>query len=270
LLLACLTVRDCEVIDICNMGRRFVLSPAALRYWLPPVTAIGTLLEKFCCEFEFKRPRRPKATPEEGRIPLETESSFYRMTAVPSFSAARVEPETKLEIERTGVLLSDVEHLSILGSHIGSLGLARAPELAALVSTGIPLASPFERLRRELHGDIETRAAETRDATRAEVVAAVDDRAGTLRDEAVAAAREAALESAEATREQALAAAREEATVAAEKRTATAHTETLKAARSEMATVLEKSRTMRKLATENERLKTELKRISDAVKKLQK
>ena len=49
-LLACLDVRDCEIIDICNMSRRFVLSPAALRYWLPPITALGELLERFCCE----------------------------------------------------------------------------------------------------------------------------------------------------------------------------------------------------------------------------
>jgi hypothetical protein len=45
-LLACLDVQDCKVVRVCNAERRFVLSPAALRYWLPP---LGPSLEAFCC-----------------------------------------------------------------------------------------------------------------------------------------------------------------------------------------------------------------------------
>ncbi|HEY1551589.1 MAG TPA: hypothetical protein VGG28_27365 [Kofleriaceae bacterium] len=48
-LLACIKVRDCHVIDICNMTRTFVWSPAAARYWLPPLTWLGDLLAKLCC-----------------------------------------------------------------------------------------------------------------------------------------------------------------------------------------------------------------------------
>ena len=48
-LLACLVVKDCEVVEICNLKRKFVLSGPALRYWLPPLNWLGELLEKLCC-----------------------------------------------------------------------------------------------------------------------------------------------------------------------------------------------------------------------------
>jgi hypothetical protein len=49
-LLACLTVEDCEIVDICNTVRRFVLSPTTVRYWGGPLfDAIGDMVETFCC-----------------------------------------------------------------------------------------------------------------------------------------------------------------------------------------------------------------------------
>lgn len=51
-LLACLVVDEatCEVVEICNIKRKFVISPTALRYWLPPLNLLGDLLEKLCCD----------------------------------------------------------------------------------------------------------------------------------------------------------------------------------------------------------------------------
>ena len=51
-LLACLVVDEekCEVVEICNMKRKFVISPTALRYWLPPLKWLGMLVEMFCCD----------------------------------------------------------------------------------------------------------------------------------------------------------------------------------------------------------------------------
>ncbi len=34
---------------ICNMERSFVLSPAAVKYWVPPFQLLGNLIERFCC-----------------------------------------------------------------------------------------------------------------------------------------------------------------------------------------------------------------------------
>jgi hypothetical protein len=48
-LLACLDWEECEVKRICNMERTYVLSPAAVRYWLPPLQLAGNLVERLCC-----------------------------------------------------------------------------------------------------------------------------------------------------------------------------------------------------------------------------
>jgi len=48
LLLACLKVKDCEVVEICNLQRHFAITPAALRYWLS-FGDIEALLRQFCC-----------------------------------------------------------------------------------------------------------------------------------------------------------------------------------------------------------------------------
>jgi hypothetical protein len=48
-LLACLVVEDCEVTEICNLEREFVLSGPAIRYWLPELARRGKALERWCC-----------------------------------------------------------------------------------------------------------------------------------------------------------------------------------------------------------------------------
>jgi hypothetical protein len=53
--LACIRVCGCDVVEICNLSRQFVLSPAALRYWL----GFGRLeqeLRRFCCPGDECRP----------------------------------------------------------------------------------------------------------------------------------------------------------------------------------------------------------------------
>ena len=47
-LLACLEVRDCTVVRICNAERDYVISGPALRYWLP-TGLLRQWLELFCC-----------------------------------------------------------------------------------------------------------------------------------------------------------------------------------------------------------------------------
>jgi hypothetical protein len=47
-LLACLEVKDCKVVRICNLERTFVISPTAVRYWVP-LHLLGWLIEQVCC-----------------------------------------------------------------------------------------------------------------------------------------------------------------------------------------------------------------------------
>src|SRR5205085_8473929 len=50
-LLACLEVKDCEVVKVCNLERNFVLTAVALRYWLP-IERLGDVIEEICCMTE--------------------------------------------------------------------------------------------------------------------------------------------------------------------------------------------------------------------------
>src|SRR5262249_17438664 len=45
-LLACVSVKDCKIVAICNLVRTIILSPAALGYWLP----LQELLQALCCD----------------------------------------------------------------------------------------------------------------------------------------------------------------------------------------------------------------------------
>jgi hypothetical protein len=48
-LLACLEVKDCEVVKICNATRDYVLTGPALRYWIPALDKLRDQVEEFCC-----------------------------------------------------------------------------------------------------------------------------------------------------------------------------------------------------------------------------
>jgi hypothetical protein len=48
-LLACVTVQDCCVTEICNLDRKFVLTGPNLRYWFPEIQRLGCDIEKCCC-----------------------------------------------------------------------------------------------------------------------------------------------------------------------------------------------------------------------------
>ena len=58
--LAKIKVDGCDVVDVCELDRHWVLSPRALGYWIPVVDELRQLLERMCCG-----PRR-KVIPDEG------------------------------------------------------------------------------------------------------------------------------------------------------------------------------------------------------------
>jgi hypothetical protein len=79
-LLACLTVEDCEVEEICNLERDFVITGPSIRYWLPELSRVGEALEKWCC------PSREEECEEEEEEPTERdeERSFIRRAFGPA------------------------------------------------------------------------------------------------------------------------------------------------------------------------------------------
>jgi hypothetical protein len=77
-LLACLTVQDCQVKNICNMERDFVLTPLAIRYWIPEIQRFGEKVEEWCCQC---------GCPKEGETqkPERVDSAFPVMESASPF-----------------------------------------------------------------------------------------------------------------------------------------------------------------------------------------
>jgi hypothetical protein len=48
--LASVRVDGCEVVDVCTLDRRWVLSPRAVSYWYPVVERVRGELERMCCD----------------------------------------------------------------------------------------------------------------------------------------------------------------------------------------------------------------------------
>ncbi len=146
-LVACLTVKDCEVIDICNMSRRFVLTPVAMRYWLPPIGTIGKLLEKLCCEFDVGKlfgEREPK--PVEDTVGMflasKPEQMLIAKTYVPKVAEAEIDEDTALILERFNIQPRDVADVTAFSSSLALLSLsAAAVEPASIASRGAAVAS---------------------------------------------------------------------------------------------------------------------------------
>jgi hypothetical protein len=250
-LLACFDVRDCEVVEICNMSRRFVLSPAALRYWLPPITALGKLLERFCCELEFKRQRYDPPASTDRQPILSAERSFFRTGAARRVETATLDPEIKMAINTFGLELADVEQATLLAGNLGVLGVSKVPMVTDLgrVIRGVldtraerqPPAEDIGRLRTELKREIATTVAAERDATlkaaRTEANRLVEERVAKIPPVDVAGAVKDELET--ALSDEAL-----------NKR-------------------LSAAKAVKELTAENRSLRAEVRRLSEAVKKLQ-
>lgn len=47
--LAKVRIDGCELVDVCALARRWVLSPRALSYWFPIIEAMRETLEQVCC-----------------------------------------------------------------------------------------------------------------------------------------------------------------------------------------------------------------------------
>ena len=97
-LLACFELKDCEIVRICNLERSFVLSPAAMRYWLSPVTLLGEAFEKLCCT-EIKFETDPKTIQDPKKLGL----NQIMRTSRPSMErqlVAFIEEATGLDIRR--------------------------------------------------------------------------------------------------------------------------------------------------------------------------
>ena len=75
----------CDVVDVCELDRHWVLSPRALGYWIPVVDELRQLLERMCCG-----PRR-KVIPDEGGEQLHEHTPVSLVRETGTRLAQRVE-----------------------------------------------------------------------------------------------------------------------------------------------------------------------------------
>lgn len=153
-LLACLDVEHCEVVDICNMSRRFVLSPTAMRYWLPPLSWIGRGAEWACCSFDLasllfrEKPveqerdyamaaaeipddRYMKTRTMDMRVEEpETASLALAKTYVPRLEASALDGDIAMMLEKTRLPVTELAtvgefsaNLALLSSRVATDGL---------------------------------------------------------------------------------------------------------------------------------------------------
>jgi hypothetical protein len=88
--LACVEVEDCEVLRICNLERKFVLSWPAIRYWVPLLKNIGDAFESLCCELGRKLEYRPVKR-DTVEAPIEYRSRHFQ-EAAPRSAVVEEEP----------------------------------------------------------------------------------------------------------------------------------------------------------------------------------
>ncbi|MGE0853109.1 MAG: hypothetical protein AB7O44_26445 [Hyphomicrobiaceae bacterium] len=176
-LLACLEVRDCEVVEICNMSRRFVLSPSALRYWLPPLGTLGMLLERVCCGLEIPRHLPQQTAP--AKPALVRDDSYFLRGGAPR---AELDGSVAQAFEAVGL------QPEVVTRFVDMLG-----NLAALAPRGVPdIGSLAQRLSNIVPRPLRPEPAVSATEAKRMLEAARDEMRATARDEA-AAAREAAM-----------------------------------------------------------------------------
>jgi len=160
-LLACITLEDCKVKEICNLDRQFVLSPVSIRYWIPQITRLGCGFAKACCP-------DPCAEEWSPGLPSRMDASYIRTNPDLAYAAyvAQMllngcEEESKLRPPVTGPFvrsvfaqsLRDFSHIDFLGPRVGSPHPATAA--ARVVTEDAATASELAAKLRKAHEDHE-------------------------------------------------------------------------------------------------------------------
>ena len=146
-LLACIEMADCAVVDICNLERRFVMTGPNFRYWFP-VNLIGDLLEKMCCA--DIRIEEEKANPNaDGRAQL-LQRKRVKIDAGPPAAANAANSDTKALLD---MLEAHLRESFGLTERDGTALSNIASDFAGIFSDGaFDDLLPARALRRRLDG----------------------------------------------------------------------------------------------------------------------
>jgi hypothetical protein len=136
--LACVQIHDCNVCEICNLERTFLLTEHNLRYWIPLLHAFGEALERLCCEFADRFRIRfcpPSVVREElpaQHIALKKQRAFFKTGSQFGEVAASNEMFPNL-VRVTGFELDDVRSSLNLGGNLARI-TAREPVITSIAA----------------------------------------------------------------------------------------------------------------------------------------
>jgi hypothetical protein len=136
--LACVQIDDCNVCQICNLERTFLLTEHNLRYWIPLLHAFGEALERLCCEFadRFKIRFRPPSNFREElpaeHVALKKQTAFFKSGGQLGELAASNELFPNL-VRFTGLEVSDARSSLNIGGNFARV-TARDPVVTSLVA----------------------------------------------------------------------------------------------------------------------------------------
>jgi hypothetical protein len=121
--LACIRVQSCDVVEICNLSRQFVISPAALRYWF----GFGRLeqeLRRFCCPEQVCPPlpaTEPRSRAERTEKAAQEQSKVGPLPELPAEGAVRAGAVLEDLLRGVAVLLPEDSPEALRIDHLGML-----------------------------------------------------------------------------------------------------------------------------------------------------
>lgn len=131
--LACFDFDDCEVDNICNLERTFLLTGPNLSYWVPMLHKIGEALEYLCCNWSPKldipldKPRKSAPPPAE-EVPYNPKLFTNNQ---PTYSAKIAETGLPYLMSLAGISTDRAESQVNLAGNLGGMVLAE-PALSPL------------------------------------------------------------------------------------------------------------------------------------------
>ena len=132
-LLGCVEVEECRVLDLCNLSRRFVLAPTSIRYWLPPIGWFGKLVEKLCCEFDpsrlFRRQPEPVPVPDAAGRPqsaVAVGKPMMMASYAPVLRSGSLDETSMSVLRRLDLTAKDAENVSAFASNMARLAMHSA------------------------------------------------------------------------------------------------------------------------------------------------
>ncbi|VTU20024.1 hypothetical protein H4CHR_00502 [Variovorax sp. PBS-H4] len=136
--LACLQIDDCNVCEICNLERTFLLTENNQRYWIPLLHTFGEALERLCCDFAHRfqvRTRPPADDPDAlpaQHVELRKQAAFFKSgKQLGDMAASNALFPSLLRV--TGLDLDEVRSSLNIGGNFALL-TARDPQVASMIA----------------------------------------------------------------------------------------------------------------------------------------